>query len=262
VCFDDTRIKLKSKGSAIDSSDYIHANYVDGYKQKNAYISTQGPLDHTIEDFWRMVWQENCVVIVMTTRVREQRKIKCAQYWPQDEDTVLDVSEEFQVKNMGVDLSKDEYLVLRLEIKHVPTGRTRQIAHCQYTGWPDHGVPKSASDMLEFLHVVRHNQMNYTEKLNAKWYGHPLGPPIVVHCSAGIGRTGTFCTTDISINRFLDTKRIDIYNTVLKIRSQRASSVQMPDQYVFCYMAMVEYAIQENLLSGQVDLNELFSKDS
>lgn len=257
-CLDDTRIKLSYEVNEKDeeddyyATDYIHANYVDGYKQKNAYISTQGPLDETCDDFWKMIWQEKMLVIVMTTKCMEQNRKKCSQYWPAVENESFRFK-SFEIENKNVDL-RDNFIISKLLIKNLKTDKEREVVHCQFTSWPDHGIPKTANDMIEFIHIVRQYQANLTHSNN--WKGHPLGPPILVHCSAGIGRTGTFITIDININRLLDSKKIDVKDTVLKIRTQRALSVQMPDQYVFCYMALIEYAIQENLLIA--DLEELF----
>ncbi|CAF0720499.1 unnamed protein product [Brachionus calyciflorus] len=262
ICLDESRIKLtveKSESNQYSDNllinDYIHGNYVDGYKQKNAYISTQGPLEETVEDFWRMVWQETVLVIAMTTKVIEQRKLKCAQYWPLDKDEVLQTN-LFEIKNEDVE-DLDDYRVTKLTIKHLSSGKSRTIAHCQFLSWPDHGVPKTATQILDFINLVRKNQEFYLKELNtdSKWTGHPLGPPICVHCSAGIGRTGTFCAIDISLNRLNDCKTVNIIDTVNKIRSQRAQSVQMRDQYVFCYLAVLEYAQKENLLVEHNDLN-------
>jgi tyrosine-protein phosphatase non-receptor type 9 len=98
------------------------------------------------------------------------------------------------------------------------------------------------------------------KQLNFDWTGHPLGPPICIHCSAGIGRTGTFLAIDININRLNDLKTVHIESTVNKIRLQRAQSVQMPDQYVFCYLAILEYAQRNNIVKdNNLNINELFN---
>lgn len=152
-----------------------------------------------------------------------------------------------------------------------------------YTGWPDYGVPQSAKALLQFLSLVRQQQTKLLASRGDTWAGHPRGPPIVVHCSAGIGRTGlqkifnfiidnqsvdincklvifyffllifigTFCTLDICISRLEDTGTVDIRSTVEKIRAQRAYSIQMPDQYVFCHRALAEYALSRDMLTPQ-----------
>jgi len=258
ICLDESRVKLQ-----VDSNktNYIHANFVDGYKQRNAFINAQGPLDETVEEFWLMIWQQLTLVIAMTTKVLEQRKLKCSQYWPLEIGQSLKIENLFEILNTQVqDLG--DYRVTNLTIKHLPTGENRHIAHCQFLSWPDHGVPRTASQILEFIEIVRQNQINCLNQLNESrqiWTGHPLGPPICVHCSAGIGRTGTFCAIDISINRLNDCKKIHIEETINKIRMQRAQSVQTRDQYVFCYMALLEYAQRKNILNDSiVDLEKFF----
>lgn len=250
LCHDHSRVKL----SLVDGdpySDYINANYVDGYKQKNAFITTQGPLPKTFSDFWRMVWDQQSLVVVMTTRAVERGRPKCGQYWPAEEDGALECG-QFQVYNGSVQENKD-YTYSALIITDTKTGESRDVAHLQFTSWPDYGVPHSAIAMLEFLFKVREYQSRAVQSLSQKWAGHPLGPPIIVHCSAGIGRTGTFCTLDICIRRLEDVGTIDVQGTVEKIRSQRAYSIQMPDQYVFCHLALLEYALSEGLVED-VDL--------
>ncbi len=157
----------------------------------------------------------------------------------------------------------NDYRISKLRITHLPSGEVRDVAHCQFLSWPDHGVPKTASHILDFIDIVRKKQTENLKELNTNqqvWTGHPLGPPICVHCSAGIGRTGTFCAIDISINRLNAEKVLNVEETINKIRMQRAQSVQTRDQYVFCYMALLEYAQQNRALINDslVDLEKLF----
>ncbi|XP_015609810.1 tyrosine-protein phosphatase non-receptor type 9 isoform X2 [Cephus cinctus] len=248
LCYDHSRVCL-SQVDAEPTSDYINANFVDGYKQKNAFISTQGPLPKTCGDFWRMVWEQQTLVVVMTTRVVERGRTKCAQYWgPEPGDEVS--AGGFTVTTLEVDTNPD-YTISMLLLKNDKTEETREVCHMLYTAWPDYGVPQSARALLEFLALVRQQQSKLLASRGDTWAGHPRGPPIVVHCSAGIGRTGTFCTLDICISRLEDTGTVDIRGTVEKIRAQRAYSIQMPDQYVFCHRALAEYALSRGILSPQ-----------
>jgi tyrosine-protein phosphatase non-receptor type 9 len=233
------------------SSDYINANFVDGYKQKNAFISTQGALPKTSSDFWRMVWEQQVLVVVMTTRVVERGRTKCGQYWEAEEGGVTTYG-GFQVTTASVEQHAD-YTVSSLHLTNLKTDEWREVSHYQFTSWPDYGVPHSALAMLDFLDRVRQQQSKMVMTLGDTWAGHPRGPPIVVHCSAGIGRTGTFCTLDICISRLEDVGTVDVRGTVERIRSQRAYSIQMPDQYVFCHLALIEYALGKQLIP-HVDL--------
>ncbi|XP_072759821.1 tyrosine-protein phosphatase non-receptor type 9 [Anoplolepis gracilipes] len=248
LCYDHSRVCL-SQVDGDATSDYINANFVDGYKQKNAFISTQGPLPKTCGDFWRMVWEQQTLVIVMTTRVVERGRTKCTQYWNPEPDYDVQWG-GFTITTLEVEKNRD-YTISNLLITNTKTDETREVCHMLYTAWPDYGVPKSASALLQFLSLVRQQQSKLLASRGDTWAGHPRGPPIVVHCSAGIGRTGTFCTLDICISRLEDTGTVDIRGTVEKIRSQRAYSIQMPDQYFFCHVALVEYACSKGLLSVQ-----------
>ncbi|KAM8721475.1 hypothetical protein ACLKA7_007364 [Drosophila subpalustris] len=250
LCYDHSRVVL-AREDGDELSDYINANFVDGYKQKNAYISTQGPLPKTSQDFWRMIWEQHCLVIVMTTRVMERGRVKCGQYWEPTEDSSLEFG-NYHVRTISVECNED-YTVASLELRNLKTDEIRNVSHWQFTSWPDYGVPSSAMAMLNFLQKVRDKQAQLVRSLGDTWAGHVRGPPIVVHCSAGIGRTGTFITLDICISRLEDVGTADIRGTVEKIRSQRAYSIQMPDQYVFCHLALIEYAHSRGMLQT-VDL--------
>ncbi|XP_055843450.1 tyrosine-protein phosphatase non-receptor type 9 isoform X1 [Episyrphus balteatus] len=256
LCYDHSRVVLSQDTE--DLSDYINANFVDGYKQKNAYISTQGPLPKTSHDFWRMIWEQHCLVIVMTTRVLERGRIKCGQYWEPAEESSCEFG-HFHVRTISIE-SNEDYTVASLELKNFKTEETRNVSHWQFTSWPDYGVPSSALAMLNFLQKVRDKQAQMVKSLGDTWAGHPRGPPIVVHCSAGIGRTGTFITLDICISRLEDVGTADIRGTVEKIRSQRAYSIQMPDQYVFCHLALIEYALSRGMLQS-ADLEGFDDRD-
>ncbi|MGH0159832.1 UNVERIFIED_CONTAM: hypothetical protein FKN15_070212 [Acipenser sinensis] len=130
------------------------------------------------------------------------------------------------------------------------TGESRDVAHYLYMIWPDFGVPKSASGMLDFRSQVKQHQEAAFQAFGSEWTGPPGGPPIVVHCSAGIGRTGTFCTLDICLSRLEDIGTVDVNQTVKRMRTQRAFSIQTWDQYYFCYMAVLEYAQRRGLLAA------------
>lgn len=258
LCYDHSRVRL----SCIDDdpySDYINANFVDGYKQKNAFISTQGPLPKTFPDFWRMIWEQEIQVIVMTTKTMERGRNKCGFYWPADEKLSAEYG-DFEVYNAGVEHYID-YTVSNLILTNKKLNTSQDVVHMQFTSWPDYGVPHSALAMLDFRDKVREKQFQAVADMSAHWQGHPLGPPILVHCSAGIGRTGTFITLDICINRLESTGLIDVRKTVERIRAQRAYSIQMPDQYVFCHLALLEYALSRGLLED-VDLSGFNDDDS
>jgi len=240
LCYDHTRVVLARDDNDIES-DYINANFVDGYKQRNAFISTQGPLPRTFTDTWQMVWEQRVVVIVMTTRTVERHRTKCGQYWPELEGSDVTYG-MYNILSENIE-NYEDFIVTDLKVTNAVTGEERQVCHFQFTSWPDYGTPDSALSMLQFLQCVREKQADLVQNMLPAWEGHPLGPPMVVHCSAGIGRTGTFCTLDIAIRKFEDIGKVDIRKTVECIRAQRAFSIQMPDQYVFCHLAFLEYVL-------------------
>uniref|UniRef100_A0A8C9VAC1 Tyrosine-protein phosphatase non-receptor type 9 n=1 Tax=Scleropages formosus TaxID=113540 RepID=A0A8C9VAC1_SCLFO len=243
LCLDHSRVTLTTRH---DTSDYINASFMDGYKRVNAYVATQGPLPKTFGDFWRMVWEQRVLIIVMTTRVVERGRVKCGQYWPLEEGSA-DVYGRFQVRNSRIEMFQD-FKLSHLELCDSQSGERRDVAHYLYVSWPDFGVPKSASAMLDFRAQVKRHQEAAFQAMCTDWTGPAGGPPLVVHCSAGIGRTGTFCTLDICLSRLDDIGTVDVRQTVRRMRSQRAFSIQTWDQYYFCYRAVLEYAQRRGLL--------------
>ncbi|MGH0158035.1 UNVERIFIED_CONTAM: hypothetical protein FKN15_035546 [Acipenser sinensis] len=249
LCLDQSRVKLNLVDDDDDdeTSDYINASFMDGYKRKNAYIAAQGPLPKTFVDFWRMVWEQKVLIIVMTTRVVERGRIKCGQYWPLEVGQTEEYG-QFLIRNIHIEMFQD-FKLSHLEVYNKETGESRDVAHYLYMSWPDFGVPKSASAMLDFRSQVKQHQEAALQAFGSQWTGPPGGPPIVVHCSAGIGRTGTFCTLDICLSRLEDIGTVDVNQTVKRMRTQRAFSIQTWDQYYFCYMAVLEYAQRKGLLA-------------
>ncbi|XP_041838912.1 tyrosine-protein phosphatase non-receptor type 9 isoform X2 [Melanotaenia boesemani] len=241
LCLDQSRVRLCQLSDDEDeTSDYINASFMDGYKTRNAYIATQGPLPKTFGDFWRMVWEQMVLIIVMTTRVVERGRVKCGQYWPLEEGRT-EQHGYFLVKNRHIQVFQD-FKLSYLELYNTQSGEKRDICHYLYVSWPDFGVPKSASAMLDFREHVVQTREAAVQNLGSSWRGPPWGPPVVVHCSAGIGRTGTFCTLDICLSQLEDVGTVDVHQTVRRMRTQRAFSIQTWDQYHFCYMAVIEYA--------------------
>lgn len=254
LCYDHSRVILPPQDND-PTSDYINANFVDGYMQKHAYISTQGPFAKTFGDFWRMVWISQCVTVVMTTKTTEKGRVKCGQYWPLEVDGE-EQCDEFIVTSTGMEHNQ-EYTITSLLLHNTTTGQVRQVKHLQFTSWPDYGIPP-ATGFLDFLLRVRACQADSMKLLEPEWTGHPRGPPIVVHCSAGIGRSGTFICTDINLHRLEHIHTVNIRETVRRIRSQRAHSIQMPEQYVFCHLAVIDYARQHKMLpdTDSLSLND------
>lgn len=228
----------------------IRQNEEDGNKR---YIATQGPLATTVNDFWWMVWQENSKVIVMTTKEQERGKNKCVRYWP-DKDvdqeppgvrTFGSIRVETLIEKLCVDFNLRE---LRVSNLTDTASEPRVLYQYHFTAWPDHGVPSDPGCVLNFLQEVNLKQEQV----------QPAGP-IVVHCSAGIGRTGTFIVIDQIIDQI---KRhglsceIDIQRSIQLVRSQRSGMVQTEAQYKFVYLAVQHYVevLQQRLIAEQKSL--------
>ncbi|XP_054638455.1 tyrosine-protein phosphatase non-receptor type 6 [Dunckerocampus dactyliophorus] len=233
--FNDTRVTLQDADPNSVGSDYINANFVRNTLMESenpkVYIATQGCLATTVNNFWQMVWQENTRVIVMTTREVEKGRNKCVPYWPNCE-TSKEVG--CYVVTSKLEREASDYKVRVLEIAPVNKPKhSRTVWHYQYLSWPDHGVPQEPGAILSFLTQV-----------NAKQAECPDAGPMVIHCSAGIGRTGTIVVIDMIIET-IDTIGlncdIDISKYIQMVREQRSGMVQTEAQYKFIYLAVSEY---------------------
>ncbi|XP_031550541.1 receptor-type tyrosine-protein phosphatase F-like [Actinia tenebrosa] len=232
VAYDYNRVKLIPYDDE-PASDYINASYITGYNNENTYIAAQGPLDETCGDFWRMIWEQNTRVIVMLTNVRERGRLKCSQYWPTSGKSRYEVI--YVSLEDVVELTSYTIRVFRVAM----TGQkeTRMIKQFHFTGWPDHGVPKSATFLLAFV--------RQTAKMNP-----PDAGPMVVHCSAGVGRTGTFIVIDTMLQQIAQEKTVDILNCVTQLRKQRNLMVQTEQQYIFIHDALLDV-----IISGDTEIH-------
>ncbi|XP_029473569.1 receptor-type tyrosine-protein phosphatase F isoform X2 [Rhinatrema bivittatum] len=224
IAYDHSRVILTSV-DGVPGSDYINANYIDGYRKQNAYIATQGPLPETLSDFWRMVWEQRTATIVMMTRLEEKSRVKCDQYWPGRGSETYGM---IQVTLLDtVDLAT--YTVRTFALYKNGSSEKREIRQFQFMAWPDHGVPEYPTPILAFLRRV-------------KACNPPDAGPMVVHCSAGVGRTGCFIVIDAMLERMKPEKTVDIYGHVTCMRAQRNYMVQTEDQYIFIHEALLEAA--------------------
>ncbi|KAG5311446.1 CSW phosphatase, partial [Pseudoatta argentina] len=208
------------------------------------YIATQGCLPNTIQDFWHMVYQENTRVIVMTTKEIERGKNKCARYWPEEGES-SEYGNEWKVRAVSRTSTADYTLrEFFLQGTKPEFSESRRIYHYHFQAWPDHGVPSDPGCVLNFLHDVNARQESIAASLVPKDQDEPCIGPILVHCSAGIGRTGTFIVIDMILDQIklhgLDCE-IDIQRTVQRVRSRRSGMVQTEAQYKFVYLAVLHY---------------------
>ncbi|XP_077863888.1 receptor-type tyrosine-protein phosphatase mu-like [Saccoglossus kowalevskii] len=223
VAYDHSRVVLATIDGDVNS-DYINASYINGYRNVK-YIATQGTMSKTEADFWRMVWQENTRTILMATNLIEQGRKKCTQYWP---DLHKSLSRGvYIVKNIHEERFADS-VIRTFHISEIDRPRdVREVKQFHFTVWPDMGVPNYTSDVLSFLRRVK-----TSNPTNAGL--------MVVHCSAGIGRTGTFITIDSMLEMAKEEDQVDIFNFVAKGREDRINFVQTSDQYAFIYNAVLE----------------------
>lgn len=223
--YDHNRVILNALVNATNS-DYINASTVTDHDPRNpSYIVTQGPLGQTVSDFWQMVWEQGCVVIVMLSRLQDNGYQLCTRYWPEEGSEQYHI---FEVHLVSEHIWCDDYLVRSFYLKNTRTGETRTVTQFHFQSWPAHGIPASTKALLEFR-----------RKVNKSYRGRAC--PIVVHCSDGVGRSGTYVLIDMVLNRLSKgCKEIDIAATLEHIRDQRGGMVQNRQQFEFCLMAVAE----------------------
>jgi protein tyrosine phosphatase len=227
---DSSRVKLS--GGSNPGDDYINANFVDGWRRPGAYIATQGPVPESFPHFWQMIWEQNCSTIVMVTKEIEMGRLKCHQYWPNAQDA-MDAG-AFQVISDVEDRSDPTVLLRKFKLKKNATGEVRDVSHLQMLSWPDQNTPETPRDFLDYLNKVRGLQGEGDAKGQTG--------PAVVHCSAGIGRSGTYMMLDTALKRMDQIGNVDACASVKHMRSQRHGSVQTLAQYRFIYEAIDFYA--------------------
>ncbi|XP_044137653.1 receptor-type tyrosine-protein phosphatase H [Bufo gargarizans] len=229
--YDHSRVKL-SIMNGISTSDYINANYMPGYNSTKEFIASQGPLPNTTSDFWRMIWEHQVNTIVMLTNCMENGRVKCEHYWPLDYtpctygDITVTVTSETILS---------EWTIADFSIKHANEPGIKYVRHFHFTAWPDHGVPDSTSSIIQFRNLVREYM---DERKNSG--------PTVVHCSAGVGRTGTLIALDYLMQQIEKEQCIGIYSFVEKMRIHRNLMVQTEEQYIFLNKCMVDLILEPN----------------
>ncbi|XP_042346314.1 tyrosine-protein phosphatase non-receptor type 2a isoform X2 [Plectropomus leopardus] len=227
--YDHSRVKLENS-----ENDYINASLVTVEEAQRSYILSQGPLRNTCGHFWLMIWEQCSKAVIMLNRVIEKGSEKCAQYWPTTEELQMSFTDTGFVVRLLSEEDQSYYTIRVLELQNTMTGESREIYHFHYTTWPDFGVPESPASFLNFLFKVRESGS--------------LGPehgPSVVHCSAGIGRSGTLALVDTCLVLMAKRKNpssVDIQKVLLDMREYRMGLIQTPDQLRFSYMAVIEGA--------------------
>ncbi|XP_052446999.1 receptor-type tyrosine-protein phosphatase C isoform X11 [Carassius gibelio] len=245
--YDYNRVTLSAGGE----DDYINASFIEGYQEPKKYIAAQGPKDETVCDFWQMVWEQKSSIIVMVTRCEEGNKVKCAQYWP-SLDRETEIFDDFVVKIRSEQHCPD-YIIRHLILANKrEKASEREVTHIQFISWPDHGVPGDPCLLLKLRRRVNS-------------FKNFFSGPIVIHCSAGVGRTGTYIGIDAMIESLEAEGRVDIYGYVAKLRRQRCLMVQVEAQYVLIHTALIEHHMfgetEVSLSEFHSALNTLRQKD-
>ncbi|XP_077981180.1 receptor-type tyrosine-protein phosphatase mu-like isoform X1 [Glandiceps talaboti] len=241
LVYDHSRVMLQQT-DCDPNSDYINASYIDGYKRERAYIATQGPNKQTVDDLWRMIWEQNIDSILMATNLVENGKVKCHQYWPEEDGTWYG--------DFYVSLQKTEHFAnYDVRTFHIQTEDSdiRIVKQFHFTVWPDMGVPLYATAALD---VLKHFKSSIAED---------AGPPLI-HCSAGVGRTGTFIAIDAMLQMAKEEGQVDIFNFVKKARENRMHFVQVEDQYEFIHTAVMEATTCAGTAIPASDFRQIFSK--
>ncbi|XP_061185071.1 receptor-type tyrosine-protein phosphatase alpha-like [Saccostrea echinata] len=227
------------------NSDYINANFIENIDGEREYIASQGPRPNTVIDHWRMIWQEHVDYIVMLTNLREGPKVKCHQYWP-------DIDEELDISPFSVTLLEEKvyayYIERKLSLRKRGVTVPRTVVQFQYTRWPDFGTPNPVNLVVfhrNFRHRIR-----------------PSKNPILVHCSAGIGRTGTFIAFDVLSRYGKDKGKVNVIKYVKAMRKDRMTMIQNVAQYVFLYHALYEFFRRKGILIKKDEFLRLYGDEN
>ncbi|XP_006834287.1 PREDICTED: receptor-type tyrosine-protein phosphatase V-like [Chrysochloris asiatica] len=234
--YDHSRVRL-TQLEGEPHSDYINANFIPGYTHPQEFIATQGPLKKTLEDFWRLVWEQQVHIIVMLTVGMENGRVLCEHYWPADSTPV---TYGHITIHLLAEEPKDEWTKREFQLQHASEQQQRRVKQLQFTTWPDHSVPEAPNSLLTFVELVQEQV----------WASQRAGP-ILVHCSAGVGRTGTFVALTRLLQQLKEEQMVDVFNAVYALRLHRPLMIQTPSQYIFLHSCLLN-----KILEGPLDTSE------
>ncbi|KAI6178884.1 Protein-tyrosine-phosphatase [Aphelenchoides besseyi] len=230
--YDHSRVKLMTADDE-DGSDYINASFISGFNSRREFIAAQGPLPSTRDHFWKVVWEQECPAIVALTKCVEKGRDKCHRYWPDaNQPTVLYMDIEVTLLNEA--LEYDEYTIRQFRLVNLaePNQPARIVIHFHFQAWPDFGAPDHPVGIVNFLRLFR-----------TRLPPSPLNRPTVVHCSAGVGRSGTFIALDRLVQTIPTGRPLDVFGTVYEMRQERCQMVQNESQYIFIHVCLL-YVLQ------------------
>uniref|UniRef100_A0A452S2P7 Receptor-type tyrosine-protein phosphatase V n=1 Tax=Ursus americanus TaxID=9643 RepID=A0A452S2P7_URSAM len=227
--YDHSRVRLTPLDGE-PHSDYINANFIPGYSHPQEFIATQGPLKKTLEDFWRLVWEQQVHIIVMLTVGMENGRVLCEHYWPSDPTPV---THGHVTVHLLAEEPEDEWTKREFQLQHVAQPQWRRVKQLQFTTWPDHSIPEAPGSLLAFVELVR-EQARATQGTG----------PVLVHCSAGVGRTGTFVALSRLLQQLEEEQAVDVFNAVYALRLYRPLMIQTPSQYIFLHSCLLNKILE------------------
>nr|XP_020139947.1 receptor-type tyrosine-protein phosphatase V-like isoform X2 [Microcebus murinus] len=228
--YDHSRVRL-TRLEGEPHSDYINANFIPGYTHPQEFIATQGPLKKTLEDFWRLVWEQRVQVIAMLTVGMENGRVLCEHYWP---DSSVPVTHGHITIHLLAEEPEDAWTKREFQLQHAAQHRQRRVKQLQFTAWPDHSVPQAPGALLAFAELVRE------QARAARGAG-----PVLVHCSGGVGRTGTFVALSRLLRQLEEEQTVDVFHAVYALRLHRPLMIQTPSQYVFLHSCLLNKILDE-----------------
>ncbi|XP_056019212.1 uncharacterized protein LOC125671627 [Ostrea edulis] len=242
--YDVSRVILQIENGT-RNLDFINASFVNGFEKEKEYIAAQGPFTpETVYDFWRMIWQQNCGKIIMLTNLDENKVMKCKKYWPDTEDEYGHFNVKLEKEDISANYTIREFTLSAA--RQTPKGKAKIITQYHFTSWPDKGVPRNVTSIVEFRNKV----ISSAGKLNG---------PMLIHCSAGVGRTGTFMALDFLIKQGEREGSVDVINCVARMRQQRVHVVQTVEQYMFLHDAVIEGLTEGKSVVTAAEFPEYYS---
>uniref|UniRef100_A0A915DGX3 Protein tyrosine phosphatase n=1 Tax=Ditylenchus dipsaci TaxID=166011 RepID=A0A915DGX3_9BILA len=254
-CFDYNRVVVKHP---TEEHDYIHASYVDGFREHRKFILTQAPLEHTIGQFWEMIWKEKVALIVSFAIIDGK---KCPEYIPVNAGQQF-ISEPFSIKHNGTRAVRKAYDATML-LAQKGTEPPRKVLHLLFYRWPDKGTPTHVTEVLNFIEDMNFNRdLILKEAVKDGWISDGERTPILVHGIAGVGRSGSLVVMDICQRKLdacrqfaVEPKLLDVEKTVLAVRGQRAMAVNKPEQFLFIHLSLIEYVLRKHYCNSIEDVD-------